>query len=455
MLRVLIIEDDPLIAKIYRSRLENEGFVVEVAEDGQTGFARFQAAAPDAVLLDVMLPQMDGFQILRGIRAQPQFAKTPVFVVTNVYLPEVIHEATQAGATQIFHKARLTVKQIIEALKGAFAHAADAKPPADPADLILAEAVTPAGVADTAPVAPTITPAGAPSETSANLPKAHSAPVETGNDLAVDTAGDAEFQKELQHVFLKAVPDNLATLRLRFQDFLDGDTEAARLASLAELGRKTRSIASSATAAGLADIAQLSSALQALLKELQEKPQSLNPCSARTVAQAVKVLEVLLERAPGPSLLEGSPHTVLVVDDEAISARAIAYALAKVQLRSECLADPVVATVAVTQRPFDLIVIDQEMPGMAGFSLCAKLSNSPVNQRTPILLVTPLADLESAGLPEMKGDEDRIAKPFHFIEMTVKALTLVIKARLDGSEPLLSRPATPEVEPTPTSLTKT
>ena len=106
-IKVLIIEDDPIIANIYRSRLEKEGFQVEIASDGQTGFYRTIESRPSALLLDLMLPKMDGIQILRKIRAQKAFQGTPVIVFTNAYVPNMIQEATLAGATVVFNKAGL------------------------------------------------------------------------------------------------------------------------------------------------------------------------------------------------------------------------------------------------------------------------------------------------------------------------------------------------------------
>ena len=70
MKKILIIEDDSIVAHIYRSRLEKEGYTVEVCEDGQTGFYRIHEVHPQAILLDLMLPKMNGIDILKKIRAE-------------------------------------------------------------------------------------------------------------------------------------------------------------------------------------------------------------------------------------------------------------------------------------------------------------------------------------------------------------------------------------------------
>ena len=74
MKKLLIIEDDPIIANIYRSLFEKENYKVEVAADGQSGFYKIHEERPDVVLLDLMLPLINGCDILRKIRAQKAFA---------------------------------------------------------------------------------------------------------------------------------------------------------------------------------------------------------------------------------------------------------------------------------------------------------------------------------------------------------------------------------------------
>jgi CheY-like chemotaxis protein len=129
MKKILIIEDDPIVAHIYQTRLEKEGYEVEIAPDGQSGFYRVHEFKPDAVLLDLMLPRMNGVEILKKIRSQSQFAQTPVIVFTNAYVPNMIHESFQAGATQVFNKATLTPRQIIDAIQNAIAFATGAPLP--------------------------------------------------------------------------------------------------------------------------------------------------------------------------------------------------------------------------------------------------------------------------------------------------------------------------------------
>ena len=76
---VLIVEDDRNIAELLQMYLEKEGYAVTVAEDGGKGLSKFRAIKPDLVLLDVMMPVMDGWAVCRAIRAESQ---TPVIMLT-------------------------------------------------------------------------------------------------------------------------------------------------------------------------------------------------------------------------------------------------------------------------------------------------------------------------------------------------------------------------------------
>src|SRR6267154_4361437 len=119
MKKVIIVEDDPIVAHIYKTRLEKENYQVEIAADGQAGFYRIHEFEPDAVLLDLMLPKMNGVEILKKIRAQAKFKSTPIIVFTNAYVANMINESFGAGATLVFNKATLTPRQILDALHNA------------------------------------------------------------------------------------------------------------------------------------------------------------------------------------------------------------------------------------------------------------------------------------------------------------------------------------------------
>ncbi|MCI0747622.1 MAG: response regulator [Verrucomicrobia subdivision 3 bacterium] len=423
MKKILIVEDDPIVAHIYQTRLEKEGYEVEIAPDGQSGFYRIHEFKPDAVLLDLMLPKMNGVEILKKIRAQGKFAQTPVIVFTNAYVPNMIHESFQAGATQVFNKATLTPRQIIEAIQNALSYssmppvaAAAPTPPSPPAenDPAVERGVVPGEVEE--PFHGT---------GSRNTPVSNLVQLPPPQD-----EGDLKFQADLLQTFLNTAPDTLAQLRRGMQDFTKAADDSARLPLVLELYRKIHALTGSAGLAGLHDISQMAAALEVLLKELFEKPKNINASTLRTVAHSIDFVGELITRGSGADLLSGTPVNILVVDDEILSRRAVTYALEKANLKSISVEEPQVALNLAGENFYDLIFLDVQMPGMDGFELCTKIRALPTCKNTPIIFVTSLTDFKSRARSSLSGGTDLIAKPFMFIELSVKALTYVLRSRL-------------------------
>jgi signal transduction histidine kinase/DNA-binding response OmpR family regulator len=99
--RILVIEDDPGAVRLLRTYLEGEGYEVEVAPDGEAGMAAASREAPDAIILDVLLPGIDGWEVLRRLKADPALRDLPVVVVTVVDERNV---AMSLGAVDYFLK---------------------------------------------------------------------------------------------------------------------------------------------------------------------------------------------------------------------------------------------------------------------------------------------------------------------------------------------------------------
>jgi len=152
------------------------------------------------------------------------------------------------------------------------------------------------------------------------------------------------------------------------------------------------------------------------------------------VASSIDFLGVLFESTNLVQPPGTAPPNILVVDDEAISRRAITHALEKARLKSLAVEDPVAASELLKQQKFDLIFLDVDMPEMNGYELCAKLRALPAHKKTPVVFVTSLNDFESRANSTMSGGSDFIAKPFLFIELAVKALMYVLRGRLEAAK---------------------
>lgn len=81
---ILLVEDDPMLTELYQTKLEMDGFQVSVATDGESGLAQVKKLKPDLILLDIMLPKLNGFEVLKSVKQQPLTAKIPVIVLTNL-----------------------------------------------------------------------------------------------------------------------------------------------------------------------------------------------------------------------------------------------------------------------------------------------------------------------------------------------------------------------------------
>src|SRR5439155_10287407 len=247
---------------------------------------------------------------------------------------------------------------------------------------------------------------------------------------AVDSSGDEEFQNELLTSFMQSGAETLNALRKALQDFTKAQPETNRPPPLLELYRRVHALTGSAGIAGLHNIAQMAAALEVLLKELYAKPKNINASTLRTVAHSIDFIGELFNRGAEPDSLAAKEVSILVVDDEILSRRAITYALEKANLKSCSVEEPQVALNSATETTYDLIFLDVQMPGMDGFELCTKIRSMPTNKTTPVIFVTSLTDFKSRARSSLSGGTDLIAKPFMFIELSVKALTYVLRGRL-------------------------
>ncbi|MGA9780079.1 MAG: response regulator [Limisphaerales bacterium] len=394
MKKVLIIEDDQVIANIYLNKFATEGYQAEVALDGESGLKTMRAFQPDVILLDLMLPKMSGVDFIIHTRSEADFTKLPIIVFSNTYLTNMIQEAWKAGANKCLSKTNCTPRDVLEVVRQTIG--ASGSVPRDPA------------------VRTASTPSAGPNFT--------------------DTEGDTKFLTELRTAFIESQPATLAALRSGLQNLIKADHEANQLEDIHELYRRTHALAGNAGLAGFIYVSQMSAAVEALLKELHEKPRSINTSTLRTVAAAVDFLGSLFERGKQPDNPDPPAVNILVVDDEPISQRAVIYALEKAQLPSTSTADPNTALNLLTEKKFDLVFLDVDMPGMTGFELCTKLRAMPQYKKTPVVFVTALSDFDSRTSSMMAGGNDFIAKPFLFIELTVKALIHVLRARLQPAK---------------------
>ncbi|MFA6099519.1 MAG: response regulator [Patescibacteria group bacterium] len=109
---ILQIEDDAFLANIYSQKLESLGFEVLVAGSGEEGLKMLTRVTPGCVLLDILLPGMDGFEVLEKLKADPATASIPVIIVSSLGQREDVEKANRLGAAGYMIKSHIKPQDI-------------------------------------------------------------------------------------------------------------------------------------------------------------------------------------------------------------------------------------------------------------------------------------------------------------------------------------------------------
>lgn len=110
---VLIVEDEKMLADMYATKFVMEGFDTHKANDGAVGLTMAKELNPDIILLDVIMPKLDGFAVLKELRSDAAFKTTPVVLLTNLGQDEDIKKGKELGATDYFVKANHTPAEVV------------------------------------------------------------------------------------------------------------------------------------------------------------------------------------------------------------------------------------------------------------------------------------------------------------------------------------------------------
>lgn len=113
-IKVAIIEDDVSISQMYRFKFEVEGYEVEVAENGKIGLKLIQSMKPDVVLLDLMMPEMNGDEVLEIMRKSPWGQDLKVIILTNMGEQEIPESVKKNNVSAVILKANMTPRQVFD-----------------------------------------------------------------------------------------------------------------------------------------------------------------------------------------------------------------------------------------------------------------------------------------------------------------------------------------------------
>ncbi|MFA5954853.1 MAG: response regulator [Patescibacteria group bacterium] len=117
---VLLVEDDVPIAEMYAAELSLSGFDVVVANDGQAGLVAAVTNKPDIILLDIILPELDGYEVLKKLRGSEKTRDIPVILLSNLSQPEQLERGKELGAVDYLVKANHVPADIVARLEKFF-----------------------------------------------------------------------------------------------------------------------------------------------------------------------------------------------------------------------------------------------------------------------------------------------------------------------------------------------
>jgi len=114
---ILIIEDDKFLRELISQKLKKEGFSISEAIDGEKGLQKVKTEKPGLILLDLILPGIDGFEVLTEVKKDPALAEIPVIILSNLGQKDDIERGLKLGAVDYLIKAHFTLGEIIKKIK--------------------------------------------------------------------------------------------------------------------------------------------------------------------------------------------------------------------------------------------------------------------------------------------------------------------------------------------------
>lgn len=117
MNHVLIVEDEDFLVRALKDNLISEGHSVAVAMDGEAAFEELRKQKPDLILLDLLLPKKNGFDVLKDIRQSPEWQLVPVIILSNLGEDSEIKRALELGANDYFVKSQHPIQEVIEKVR--------------------------------------------------------------------------------------------------------------------------------------------------------------------------------------------------------------------------------------------------------------------------------------------------------------------------------------------------
>lgn len=115
--KILIIEDDRYISKMYQLKLSLDGFDVQVADNGRIGIEKVKEFKPDIILTDILMPEMDGFEVIKQVKSDEELKTIPILIMSNLGQEDHIQKGLELGALGYIVKSQYTPSKVVEKIK--------------------------------------------------------------------------------------------------------------------------------------------------------------------------------------------------------------------------------------------------------------------------------------------------------------------------------------------------
>lgn len=116
---IILVEDDEFLAELYATKLSLEGFEVMLATDGEKGFKLIKEKKPALILLDIILPKLDGFEVLKKVKEDETIKNIPVILLTNLSQKDEVKKGLNLGAEDYLIKAHFMPSEVVKKIKQA------------------------------------------------------------------------------------------------------------------------------------------------------------------------------------------------------------------------------------------------------------------------------------------------------------------------------------------------
>jgi DNA-binding response OmpR family regulator len=112
--KILLAEDDKFICKAYQDGLTRAGFEVVIAHDGEQALSKIKSDKPDLILLDLIMPSKNGFEVMEDLKKNPSMSKAPVVILSNLGQESDVKKSKDLGAVDYLVKSNYSMKEVIE-----------------------------------------------------------------------------------------------------------------------------------------------------------------------------------------------------------------------------------------------------------------------------------------------------------------------------------------------------